>query len=184
MPLIQYVQDYTRKPEKIAGYFLSGTLLLFALGRFVSTFLMNYIAPNLLMGIFSTINITLVGVAITFPGWTGLCALLFTSFFMPLMYPTIFALGLKQLGPNTTLGASVIVMAIIGGAVFRPLIGWVAEAAKSMAIALAIPLLCYVVVTYFAFFGSRVRITELEILCAGPVPSGKLETLSNSDSEP
>jgi FHS family L-fucose permease-like MFS transporter len=155
--LIQYVQDYTHQPEKIAGYFLSGTLVLFALGRFVSTFLMNYVAPNVLMGVFALTNVALVGVAIAFPGWTGLCALMASSFFMSLMYPTIFALGLKQLGPNTTLGASVIVMAIIGGAVITPLVGWLAESSHSMATALVIPLLCYLVVAYFGFIGSRIR---------------------------
>jgi FHS family L-fucose permease-like MFS transporter len=73
------------------------------------------------------------------------------------MFPTIFALGLKSLGQNTTLGASFIVMAIIGGAVITPLIGWIAVRSHSMAMALNVVLACFVMVTYFAFIGSRVR---------------------------
>ncbi|MDE1176396.1 MAG: L-fucose:H+ symporter permease [Edaphobacter sp.] len=155
--LIQYVQEYAHQPEKVAGYFLSGTLLLFALGRFASTFLMKYIRANVLMGTFALINVALLSIAIHLPGWAGLWALMLTSFFMSLMYPTIFALGLKQLGPNTTLGASVIVMAIIGGAVCTPMLGWLAEHTNSTAKAFYIPLMCYLVVSYFSFIGSRIR---------------------------
>ena len=159
--LIQYVEDYTHQPEKIAGYFLSGTLLLFALGRFASTMLMRYVMPNVLMGMLALANVFLLAITIEFPGWAGLWALMATSFCMSLMYPTIFALGLKDLGQNTTLGASVLVMAIIGGAVMPPLLGWVAEYAHSMAVAFVVPLVCYLVVTYFAFIGSVIRVPKL-----------------------
>ncbi|HWR37417.1 MAG TPA: L-fucose:H+ symporter permease [Clostridia bacterium] len=155
---IQYVQDYTHQPEKVAGYFLTGTLAAFALGRFASTYLMNFIAPRILMGVFGIINIVLVGIGILLPGWVGLWSIFLTSFFMSLMFPTIFALGLKDLGPNTKLGGSMIVMAIIGGAVFTPVMGLVFEASKSMAVAMCVPLACYVVVTYYAFIGAKVRV--------------------------
>jgi FHS family L-fucose permease-like MFS transporter len=76
---------------------------------------------------------------------------------MSLMFPTIFALGLKELGPNTKIGGSLIVMAIIGGAIFTPVMGLVSEASKSMAVAMLIPLGCYVFVAYYSYFGSKVR---------------------------
>jgi FHS family L-fucose permease-like MFS transporter len=161
--LIQYVMDYTHQPEKTAGYFLSGTLVLFALGRFVSTFLMKYVSPNVLMGALALTNVVLLAVAIAVPGWVGLWALMATSFCMSLMYPTIFALGLKRLGPNTTLGASVLVMSIIGGAVLTPVLGWVAERSGSMAVAYLVPLGCYLVVAYFAFVGSKIRIAASDL---------------------
>jgi FHS family L-fucose permease-like MFS transporter len=154
---IQYVQDYTHQSEKIAGFFLTGTLVAFTLGRFASTVLMKFVQPRLLMGAFALTNLALVGIGILFPGWVGLWAIFLTSFFMSLMYPTIFALGIKGLGPNTKLGGSMIVMAIIGGAVFTPVMGLVFEASKSMATAMCIPLACYVVVAYYAFIGSKVR---------------------------
>jgi len=99
----------------------------------------------------------LVGVAALFPGWTGVWAIFLTSFFMSLMFPTIFALGLKDLGANTKLGGSLIVMAIIGGAVFTPLMGLVFELTRSMARAMLVPLACYAFIAYFAWIGSAVR---------------------------
>ena len=161
--LIQYVLDYTHQPEKTAGYFLSGTLLLFAIGRFAATALMKYVKPNILMGFLALTNVVLVAIAIALPGWVGLWALMLTSLCMSLMYPTIFALGLKQLGPNTTLGASVLVMAIIGGAVATPIVGYIAERMHSTAWGFIVSLVGYLVVAWFAFIGSRIRITPAEI---------------------
>jgi len=155
---IQYVQSYTGRPEKVAGYFLTGTLVAFLVGRFSSTVLMKYIQPRILMGIYSLVNILLVGIGVAHPGWVGVWAIFLSSFFMSLMFPTIFALGLKELGPNTKLGSSMIVMAIVGGAVLTPLMGLVSDATKSMALAMLVPLACYVFIAYFGFVGSRVRV--------------------------
>jgi FHS family L-fucose permease-like MFS transporter len=154
---IQYVQDYVHESEKTAGYFLSGTLIAFAVGRFTATYLMKFVQPRLLMGAYSIANVVLVGIGILFPGWFGLWAVFLTSFFMSLMFPTIFALGLKGPGTNIKLAGSFIVMAIIGGALFTPLMGLVFESTKSMAMAMLVPLGCYIFIGYFAFIGSRVR---------------------------
>jgi MFS transporter, FHS family, L-fucose permease len=83
------------------------------------------------------------------------------------MFPTIFGLGLRGLGPNTKLGGSLLVMAIIGGAVFTPLMGLIAESTRSMAEAMLVPLTCYLVVTAFAFLGPR-AIGEMER--TAPIP--------------
>ena len=154
---IQYVQDYTHLPEKAAGYFLTGTLAGFGVGRFTSSWAMKRIYPGTLMGLFSIANIVLVTIGVLFPGWVGMWAIFLTSFFMSLMFPTIFALGLRDLGPNTKAGASLLVMAIIGGAVFTPMIGLVYQATKSMALAMVVPLFCYLWVGLYAFWGSRLR---------------------------
>jgi len=154
---IQYAQDYIRVPEKKAGYLLIGSLIAFGTGRFVSTYLMKTIQPRLLMGAFALANVTLAAIAILHPGWVGVWAIFFTSFFMSLMFPTIFALGLKGLGPNTKLASSMLVMAIVGGAVFTPLMGLVFEATKSMALAMTVPLFCYVFIAYYAYVGSVIR---------------------------
>jgi FHS family L-fucose permease-like MFS transporter len=152
---IQYVQDYTHLPEKAAGYFLTGTLAGFGIGRFLSSQLMRVIPAGRLMGIFSIANIVLVAVGIVRPGWIGLWAIFLTSFFMSLMFPTIFALGIRDLGPNTKPAASILVMSIIGGALFTPLMGVIYQMEKSMAIAMTVPLLCYICVAAYAFWGSR-----------------------------
>ncbi len=156
---IQYVQDYTHQPEKVAGYFLTGTLGAFGLGRFVSAYLMRFIAPNKLLGTYALFNIALVSVAVTRPGWVGLWALFITSFFMSLMFPTIFALGLKRLGPNTKIGGSLLVMAIVGGAVLTPIMGLIAEA-HGIATAYMIPLVAYVFVAAYGFMGAKAGFPE------------------------
>ena len=154
---IQYVQDSTHQPEKIAGYFLTGTLVAFGVGRFASSALMRYVEPYRLMGFYSIANIALVAIGIAFPGWIGLWALFFTSFFMSVMYPTIFALGIKNLDRNTKIGGSLIVMAIVGGAVLTPIMGLISESSHSIAVAYSVPLFGYVGVALYSFFGSRIR---------------------------
>jgi len=150
---IPYVQDYTAQPEKVAGYFLTGTLVAFGLGRFSATWLMRFILPNRLMGWYSIINVILVGFSVLIPGWIGMWAIFFTSFFMSLMYPTIFATSIKGLGENTKIGGSILVMAIIGGSLCTPLIGYIAEVTDSMAIAMTVPLIAYIYISYYSFRG-------------------------------
>ncbi|MGA2406430.1 MAG: L-fucose:H+ symporter permease [Bacteroidales bacterium] len=149
---IQYSQDYTGIAEKTAGYFLTGTLVAFLIGRFSATVIMKYIKPGKLMGIYALANILLISVAVTYPGWVGVWSIFISSFFMSLMFPTIFALGIKGLGENTKIAGSVIVMSIIGGGVFTPLMGLIA--AKSMAIAMLVPLGCYCFISLYAFWWS------------------------------
>src|SRR5271168_5108311 len=163
---IPYVQEYAHKPEKTAGYFLIGTLAAFGVGRFVSAYLMRFISPSRLMGFYAVANMALVSIGVFFPGWVGIWCVFLTSFFMSLMFPTIFALGLKGLGPNTKIGGSLIVMAVIGGAIFTPIMGRIFEATHSMATAMIVPLLCYLFIAYYAFIGSRARVPEPEPLPA------------------
>ena len=154
--LIQYVQDNTRLGEKAAANYLIYSLIAFGVGRFASTALMRLVRPNLLMGSYAAINILLVFVGVLHPGWIGVWAMVLTSFFMSLMFPTIFALGLKGLGPNTKIGGSLIVMAIIGGAVLTPLMGLINDRTHSVALAYLVPLAGYVVVGLYGFFGSHI----------------------------
>ena len=154
---IPYVQDYTHEPEKVAGYFLTGTLVAFGVGRFGSSYLMKFVSPKTLMGVYSLINVVLVSVGVFRPGWTGLWAIFLTSFFMSLMFPTIFALGLKGLGANTKIAGSLLVMSIIGGAIFPPAIGLMSEKFQSLALAYGVLLIAYAFIAYYAFVGSEVR---------------------------
>jgi FHS family L-fucose permease-like MFS transporter len=159
---IQYVQDYTSQPEKTAGYFLTGTLVAFGVGRFSATYLMKFYAPGRLMGVYSVMNVVLVTLAVLYPGWLGVWALFLTSFFMSLMFPTIFALGIKGLGPATKLGGSLMVMSIIGGAVFPPIEGLIFGATHSMAAAMSILILCYAFIAHYGFSGCRIRLVDSE----------------------
>jgi len=87
----------------------------------------------------------------------GLWAIFLSSFFMSVMFPTIFALGLNGLGENTKIGASLLVMAIIGGAVLTPLMGIVSQVSGSIAVAYLVPMAGYLFVMLYAFWGSRVK---------------------------
>jgi len=154
---ISYVQEYAHQSEKVAGYFLTGTLAAFGVGRFASAWLMRFINPGKLMGSYSVVNMILVALAVLMPGWLGLWCVLLTSFFMSLMFPTIFALGLKGLGPNTKLGGSLLVMAIVGGAVLTPLMGFISATTHSLALAYSVPLLAYLIIALYSFWGSQPR---------------------------
>jgi FHS family L-fucose permease-like MFS transporter len=152
---IQYIQAYTGQPDKTAGYLLTGTLAMFAVGRFASAAIMKYLQPATLMGCYCLINILLVAVAVVHPGWGGVWTLFITSFFMSLMYPTIFALGLRGMGADSKVGGSLIVMAIVGGAVLTPLMGIVADSTNSIAYAYLVPLAGYICISLYSFFGQR-----------------------------
>lgn len=154
---ILYLQDYTHEPEKMAGYFLTGTLVAFGVGRFTSTYLMQYFSPNRLMGFFGIFNCVLVTIAVVLPGWVGVWTLFLSSFFMSLMFPTIFALGIKELGPNTKLGGSLMIMSIVGGAALPPVEGLVYLGTHSMAISLAVLVFCYAFIAHYGFVGCKVR---------------------------
>ena len=154
---IFYMLQYTGVTERTAALFLTGNLVALAVGRIVSTGLMRWFSPARMMGTYALINIALVAVAIVHPGRAGAGAIVATSFFMSIMFPTIFALGVKGLGPNTKLGGSVIVMAVVGGAIFPPLLGFIAKRTGSYARGYTVVLLAYIVVALYGFLGSRTQ---------------------------
>ena len=158
--LIPYMRAYTAASERTTGYFLTGTLAALAVGRVFSTSLMRLFSPAKMIGSYAIVNFVLVMVAVTKPGMVGAWALFITSFFMSAMYPTIFALGVKDLGVDTKLGGSLLVMAIVGGAIFPPLMGWIARLSGSIALSYSVAAAGYVVVALYAFFSPRLGITH------------------------
>ncbi len=153
--MIPYIKDYMLKSEKEAGFYLFVSLFMFGVGRFASTYLMKFIPANRLMALYSLINIVLVSFSIFVPSGLGAWSLISTSFFMSLMFPTIFALGVKGLGVHTKLGGSFIIMSIIGGAVWTPVMGLISDRTSSMALAMLVPLISYFFIGYYALLGSK-----------------------------
>lgn len=153
--MIRYAQAETpgMGEKAAAGVLIVSLWALFA-GRFIGTALMSVVAPWRLMALYAAINVALVAVAATVGGTTGLYALAATSFFMSIMFPTIFATAVKDLGPLTKTASSFVVMAIIGGAVLTPLIGWISHL-SSMRIAMSVPAVCFVVVGLYALSAGR-----------------------------
>ncbi|WP_263352553.1 L-fucose:H+ symporter permease [Acidicapsa acidisoli] len=151
---IQYVQSYAGVPERVAGYMLTGTLAAFAIGRFLSAWLLKYVRPDRLLSIFAACNVLLVLMAITQLNWVGVICLLCSSFFMSMMFPTIFALGIHGLGSRTKTGGSLMVMAIIGGAALTPVMGKISDA-MSVNVAYSVPGACFLGIALYAWFGAR-----------------------------
>jgi MFS transporter, FHS family, L-fucose permease len=154
--LIRYVQvAVPGTPEKIAANFLTLSLIVFMLGRFIGTALMRYVTAARLLSNFAVINIALVAIAVLAPGRVGIYALVVTSFFMSVMFPTIFALGLRGLDDDERkLGSSFLVMAIIGGALLTAVMGAVSDIA-GIHRAMAVPMLSFAVVLTFALYTRR-----------------------------
>lgn len=149
--LIRYIQDgLPGTPEKSAALYLTVSLVLFMVGRFVGTALLRYLPPARLLGIFAMINLALCSIAVASPHTVGVYALVASSFFMSVMFPTIFALGLEGLGDDERkLGSSLIVMAIIGGAILTALMGAVSDQA-GIHWAMAVPAACFAMILWFA----------------------------------
>lgn len=140
-----------------ASYLLSVSLMLFTAGRFVGTALMKKIAPNVLLTVYSIINIILCTVVVTGKGMFSVYALMAVFFFESIMFPTIFALGVKNLGHNTKRGASFIIMSIAGGAFMPYVMGMLSE--KSTAQSYIVPLLCFVIVAWYGWKGYKTKIS-------------------------
>jgi FHS family L-fucose permease-like MFS transporter len=142
--------------EKTAAYFLSGAFLSFMIGRFIGTYLMRFIAPPKLLAIYSVINIGLVLVAVVTNGMVAMYALVGVQFFMSIMFPTIFALSIRGLGAKTKIGSSLVIMSIVGGAVFPVIMGQVSDV-SSIQTAYIVPGLCFLVVLYFAVRNNSIK---------------------------
>jgi len=153
--MIRYAQaEIPGMGEKAAAGVLILSLWALLAGRFIGTALMSFIAPARLMAVYGLVNVGLVLIAVTLGGRTGLYALAATSFFMSIMFPTIFALAVKGLGPQTKTGAAFVVMAIIGGAVMTPLMGWISHL-TSIQTAMVIPAVCFAVVGAYALTAGK-----------------------------
>ena len=136
-------------PEVSAAYYLSAALLGFMIGRFFGTFLMKFVAPPRLLAAYSVIVILLLAVAVASHGKVPVYALMAVEFFLSIMFPTIFALSVRGLGTKTKEGSSLVIMAIVGGAVFPVIMGRVSDA-TNIQTAYIVPAVCLLMVLYFA----------------------------------
>jgi len=142
--------------QKTASYFLSAALLGFMIGRFIGTGLMKFIRPSRLLAVYSVINIGLLTLAVTLNGKPAVYTLMGAEFFMSIMFPTIFSLSIRGLGTRTKQGSSLVIMSIVGGAVFPLIMGWVSDA-SNIQLAYLVPALCFFVVLYFAIRNHDIR---------------------------
>lgn len=150
---IRYAQVTAGLGERAATDWVIAAIILFLIGRFAGVALMARINPGRLMALYAAASIALLLVAIFVGGTAGLVALTAVSFFMSIMFPTIFAMSVKDLGEYTQTGSSLIVMAIIGGAILTPVMGAISTAAN-IQLAMLVPLVCFIVVGLFGRAGA------------------------------
>lgn len=154
---IRFTKQMMGMPEKTAALWWGSIAMVgFMVGRFAGTFLMRYIKPAKLLAIYSVINIALLAVAMFANGPAAVYAVVTVPFFESIMFPTIFALGIKGLGEETKIASSFLVMSIVGGAIFPLFMGMISDATGSMQLAYIIPLVCFLVTLYFAWKGHKI----------------------------
>jgi len=140
-------------PEK-AAYMLSLGFVFFMSGRFIGSLFMSWFNPRIMLGIYALINTSAMVLVMLGLGWPSLVALYLNYFCMSIMFPTIFALGLKDLGGMTKKGSSVLVMTIVGGAVCPVIMGRIADV-SGMATGFVVPLVCFAFISWYAFYRAK-----------------------------
>lgn len=154
--LIRYaVSEVPGMTVSFAANYLTATLLCFFVGRIIGTWLISRYAAHVILSVFSFLTLTLCVISALTGGYTGLIVLCAASTFMSIQFPTIFSLGIKQLGQDTKYGSSLIVMAIIGGGIVTPIMGLVSDLAGNIPTAELVPALCFAVIFFFARYRSQ-----------------------------
>ena len=159
--LVDFCQEAANVPERTgAQVYLEATMIAFCVGRFVGAWLQRTINPPRQLMLYAGCNIILCVLAATLGGFPSIWALVATSFFMSIMFPTIFALGLENLGHQTEFASSFIVMAICGAAVVPPLMAALAGITGALHWSMLILALCYAVVVSFGWFAPQLKTTS------------------------
>jgi FHS family L-fucose permease-like MFS transporter len=153
---INYVLDNDPSVTKLqAKNWLTVGFAVFTAGRLCGSALISQLKPNRVLTAFAIVNVVLTAVVMG-GGKLGLCALFGTFFFMSVMFPTIFALGIRGLGEHTKLGSSLIVMSIVGGAIAPTKMGHIADV-YSMRAGFAVPLVCFILIALYGVFWQKLE---------------------------
>jgi MFS transporter, FHS family, L-fucose permease len=142
---------------RLLGY---GGFALFCLGRFVGSAVINKAPAHRVLGAYAAINAVLCGVVVLKLGWISVAAVFLSFFFMSVMFPTIFALGIHGLGPQSKKKASAfIVMSITGGALMPKLMGHLGDV-YNMSVSFLMPLVCFALIAAYGFSWSKLSQEE------------------------
>ena len=154
---INYVMelDHTISKVTAANFLAFGGMLLFMIGRLTGSFIMSKFQPGKLLALYSLMCLIAMVLVILQLGQLSLYALYASFFFMSIMFPTIFALGVANMGAYTKRASSFIVMGVAGGAFAPFLMGYIGE--QTMAIGFFVPLVCFAFISYYGYFGSKVK---------------------------
>ena len=130
-----------------------GGMALFMIGRLSGSFTMKWLAPGRLLTWYSLLSAVCMALVVASVGTLSLYALYLSFFFMSIMFPTIFALGLEGMGVYTKKASSYIVMGVVGGAFSPMLMGYIGE--ENMALGFIVPLIAFLYILYFAIKCNR-----------------------------
>ncbi|MDA3613551.1 L-fucose:H+ symporter permease [Polluticaenibacter yanchengensis] len=142
--------------ETAASHYLVAYGLAFLIGRFSGTAIMKFVEPKKLLAIYAAINILLSLVAVFGSGMVVIYALIGIAFFMSIMFPTIFSLGIFNLGNDTKIASSLIIMSIVGGAIIPPVLGVISDVSGSIQVGYIVTTICFGVIFYYATKGYKV----------------------------
>jgi FHS family L-fucose permease-like MFS transporter len=158
---VNYITDTKLQPHfdnKTAALMLGiGGFGLFMIGRISGSWLMRFVKPVRILAVNATLCCLLLPIVSLGIGWISIVSLFMIFFLMSIMFPTIFALGIKDLGERTKKASSFIVMAIVGGAIFPMFMGWIADS-SSMAIGFFVPIPLFAFILFFALKGHKVTV--------------------------
>lgn len=157
---IRYAYYAAGVGEKTAAAYLAFALVGFMAGRFIGTYALNFISAPRLLAICSAMNVLLLIAVVVLKGMFSIYALMGVEFFMSIMFPTIFALSIRGLGAKTKQGSSLLIMSIVGGAVFPVIMGRVSDM-TNIQISYVVPGLCFFVILYFAMKNAQVKDVQL-----------------------
>ncbi|SMO88731.1 sugar MFS transporter [Gracilimonas mengyeensis] len=144
---------------------LAGTFVFFywggaMIGRFIGAGLMQKLNAGNLLAIYGGINIVLISFSMMSGGLTAMWTLLCVGLFNSIMFPTIFTLAIKKLGPDTAQGSGILCTAIVGGAIIPPLYGALADS-FGLQIALLLPVCCYLYISWYGKIGSKIALNTV-----------------------
>lgn len=143
------VANINHLSDRYAGFLQSAAFVLFALGRLVGSAVVGLTKPHKALALYAVINTVMMIVAMACGGWLGVIGVMASFFFMSIMFPTIFALGIRGLGEHTKLGSSLLVMSIVGGAIITPFMGHIADNG-GMREGFVVPLICFICIAAYA----------------------------------
>ncbi|MEO6722889.1 MAG: L-fucose:H+ symporter permease [Ferruginibacter sp.] len=162
--LILFATKAASLTEKEASWYSGAAGLAFMVGRFAGTFLMKYINPPKLLAIYSVACMLLTLVTIFGSGIITLYSTIGIAFFMSIMFPTIFALGIQDIGADTKSGSSLLIMSIVGGAILPPVLAYIADITHNIQYGYVVPFICFAFVFYFGWKGYKHSEKEAEVL--------------------
>lgn len=150
------VECWPGASSQTGAFLLSIAMLALMVGRFVSTGIMTKVSPQKMLVVYGAACVILSGIAASAIAYISVIAVVVTFFFISIMFPTIFAMGVKNLGSKTKLGSSFMIMSIVGGAIMPYFMGKLADQTHT-SMSFVLPLVCFILVTLYGLFYKKLH---------------------------